>query len=568
MRGRQTRNVRRPLVIPLWVRGLALGAAAALVLHVAAKDMGGFPRAVVLLSLYLLVLATAAELVWHVWTCRRAAPVAALSGGSETAPCYSERSRMWVSGAAVALAAATTTFHGGDALAVLRAWVQLHRWAPPNIALAITPSAVAAHQPFHIAVRVDNSVASRYRCEWQGPVAEWSTENSCDIQPSAPVHFVEPDWPTRRVPVAAKVFDGDRFLGVTPDGMVTISYAPAVELTADKTRIVQGQKAELSVRVDGHAPGPEDRCRWTVGGEFASSDRCTFTYTGKELPIAPSTIVRVAVEVENPSNRSAGTAEAALVVDQPQHFVVYMVEASRRMAQQTPTGTVLDNVRNDLIDGLSNTDLGKQYFGVGTFGEDGSHPACYQNVQVPYPVQPLDLNEAKSVLYLLQPGAADAPVATALLKGLTLFRPYAQRAAQRASFALVSIAAGPDTCVGKRPEDALKALDAIMDGVRTMTARLGGRLLTLTIGIGASDQDRRQWVALAKFTPTESPYVIVPAPDIVTLDQTVRAAVQLGSHDYDVRLAACADLARILRTRNLDAGAGQVERYCRTLSAP
>lgn len=568
MRGRQTKNVRPPLVLPLWVRGLALGAAAAVVLHFAARDMGGFPRAAVLLALYLLVLATAADLVWHVWTCRTAAPVAALSGGSETVPCYTERSRMWVSGAALALAAATTTLHGGDALAVLRAWVQLHRWAPPSIALTIMPLTVAAHQPFHVTVMVDNGVASRYRCEWQGPVAEWGTENSCDTERMAPLHFVEPDWPTRRVPVAAKVFDGDRLLGATPNQTITISYAPVVEIISDKARIIQGQKAEFSVRVDGRAPRADDRCRWTVGGEFASSDRCTFAFTGKDLPSAPSTIVRVAVEVENASIRSAGKAEASLVVDQPQHFIVYMVETSHRMARVTPTGTVLEDVKNDLIDGLSNIDPGRGYLGVGTFGEDQSHPVCYQNVQVPYPIQPLDLNEAKSVLYLLQPGAADAPVATAMLKGLALFRPYAARAAQHASFALVSIAAGLDTCAGARPENTLKALDAIMEGVRTLTARLGGRLLAITIGVGETDQDRRQWDALAKVTPTESPYVIVPAPDIVTLDQSVRAAVQLGSRDYDARLAGCGNLARLLRARNLEAGAGQVERYCRTLSAP
>jgi hypothetical protein len=502
-----------------------------------------------------------------VWTSRKPAPVAALSGGSETVPYYTGRARMWVSGAAVALAAATTTLHGADAMAVLRAWGQLHRWAPPDIALMVTPSAVAAHQPFRITVKVDNSLAARYRCEWQGPVAEWSTENSCDIQGTAPMHFVEPDWPTRRVPVAAKVFDGDRLLGMTPGETVTISYAPMVELTSDKTRIIQGQKAEFGVRVDGHAPGPDDRCRWTVGGEFASSERCTFSYTGKDLPNAPSTLVRIAVEVENTSNRTVGTAQGALDVDQPQHFVLYMIEASRRMAQLTPSGTTLDNVKNDLIDGFSNTDLGKGYLGVGTFGGDGSRPACYQNVQVPYPIQPLDLKAAKSVLYLLQPGAADAPVASAMLKGLTFFRPYAQRAARQASFALVSFAAGPDTCVGGRPEDAQRALNAIMEGVRKMTAQLDGRLLTLTIGIGLSDQDRRRWDILAKYTPTESPYVIVPAPDAVTLDQSIRAAVQLGSQDYDARLSACTDLARILRTRNLDAGAGQVERYCRKQSA-
>jgi len=568
MRGRQTKNVRRPLVIPLWVRGLVLGVVAAFVLHLAARDMAGFPRAAVLLALYLLVLATAADLVWHVWTCRMAAPVAALSGGSETVPCYTERSRVWVSTAAVVLAAATTTLHGGDALAVLRSWVQLHRWAPPDITLTITPLTVAAHQPFHITVRVDDGRASRYRCEWQGPVAEWAAETSCDVQRIAPLHFVEPDWPSRRVPVAAKVFDGDRLLGVTPNQTVTVSYAPVVELTSDKARIIQGQKAEFSVRVDGRVPRADDRCRWTVGGEFASSDRCTFAYTGKELPNAPRTIVRVAVEVENASTRSAGTAEASLVVDQPQRFIVYMLETSHRMAQSTPTGTVLEDVKNDLIDGLSNIDAGKGYLGVGTFGEDQSHPVCYQNVQVPYLIQPLDLGEAKSVLYLLQPGAADAPVATALLRGLALLRPYAPRAAQHATFALVSVAAGLDTCAGKRPEDALKAIEAIMDGVRTMTARLDGRLLVLTIGVGETDQDRRHWDALAKFTPTESPYVIVPAPDIVTLDQSVKAAVQLGSRDYDTRLGGCANLARLLRARNLEAGAGQVERYCRTLTSP
>jgi hypothetical protein len=568
MRGRQVRNASRPLIIPLWVRGLGLGVAAAALLHFSARDLAGFPRAAVLLALYLLVLAATADVIWHVWTSRKPAPVAALSGGSETVPYYSGRARMWVSGAAVALAAVTTTLHGADAMAVLRAWGQLHRWAPPDITLKVTPSAVAAHQPFHITVMVDNSAASAYRCEWQGPVGEWSTGNSCDIQRTAPLHFVEPDWPSRRIPVAAKVFDGDRLLGMTPGETVTISYAPMVEVTSDKTRIIQGQKAEFGVRVDGHAPGPDDRCRWTVEGEFASSQRCTFSYTGKDLTAAPSTLVRIAVEVENASNRTAGTAQATLVVDQPQHFVLYMVDTSRRMAQPTPSGTVLDEVKNALIDGLSNTDLGKGYLGVGTFGEDGSHPACYQNVQMPYPIQPLDLKEAKNVLYLLQPGAADAPVASALLKGLTSFRPYAHRAGRQASFALISVAAGLDTCAGPRPEDALRALNAIMDGVHKMTAELNDRLLTLTIGIGLSDQERRQWDILAKDTPTESPYVILPAPDVVTLDQSIRAAVQLGSQDYDARLSACTDLARILRTRTLDAGAGQVEHYCRKLSAP
>ncbi len=530
--------------------------------------MEGFPRAAVLLALYLLVLATAADVVWHVWTCRKPSPAAALSGTGETAPCYAEQLRMWVTAGTVVLASATTTLHGADAMSVLRAWGQLHRWAPPEIALKITPLAVTAHQPFHLTVLVDNSAASRYRCEWRGPVADWSGGSTCDIQQTAPLHFVEPDWPTRRIAVAAKVFDGDRMLGSTPEETVTIRYAPVVDLSIDKTHIIQGQKAEFVVRVDGRAPGPDDRCRWTVGGEFASSDRCTFTFTGKDLTSAPSTTVRIAVEVENQGTRSVGTAEVAVDVVQPQQHVVYLVEASHRMAQQTPTGTLLDDVKNDLVDGLTNTDLGKAYMGIATFGEDRSRPPCYANVRVPYPVQPLNLNEAKSVVYLLQPGATDAPLASALLKSLTLFRPYAQRVPQHASFALVSIAGGPDTCAGKRPEDALEALNAVMDGVRQMTTRLNGRLLTLTIGVAATDLDRRQWDVLAKVAPSESPYVIIPAPDAVTLAQAVRASVQLGSRDYDTRLAACANLVRILRSRSFDTGGAQVERYCRTLSTP
>jgi hypothetical protein len=54
----------------------------------------------------------------------------------------------------------------------------------------------------------------------------------------------------------------------------------------------------------------------------------------------------------------------------------------------------------------------------------------------------------------------------------------------------------------------------------------------------------------------------------VTLDLAIRAAVQLGSRDYETRLAGCEDLVRILRTRNLQAGSRQVERYCQTLAAP
>jgi hypothetical protein len=567
-RGRPTRSVRQPYVIPHWVRGLALGVGAAALLRILGKDADGFPRAAVLLALFLLVLAAAADVIWQVWTCRKPAAVAALSGSGEMVPCYTERLRLWVTGGAVVLAAATTSLHGGDAMSVLRAWGQLHRWAPPDLALRVTPSAVSAHQPFHLTVLVDHSVASRYRCEWQGPVGEWAGESTCDIQRSAPLHFVQPDWPTRRISVAAKVFDGDRLLGVTPDQTITIGYAPMVELIADKTHIIQGQKAEFSVRVDGHAPGPDDRCRWTVRGEFASSDRCTFSYLGKELASSPSATVQIAVEVENTSNRSAGTANATLTVDQPQRYIIYLVDASRRMAQQTPTGLLLDNVKNDLVEGLSTTDPGREYLGVATFGQDGSRPACYQNVQVPYPVQPLDLTQVKSVLYLLQPGAPDAPLASALLRSLSLLHPYARQVAERASFAVVSVAAGLDTCAGRRPEDGIKALEAVMDGVRQMTARLQGRLLTLTIGVGTSDQDRRQWTTLAKFVPTESPYVIIPAPDVVTLGQALRAAVQLGSRDYDARQAACGDLARILRTRGFDAGGAQVERYCRTLSLP
>jgi hypothetical protein len=569
MHGRSSGGARPTYVLPHWVRGLTLGTGAALLLGFAGRDMEGFPRASVLLALYLLVLATAADVIWHVWTCRKPSAVAALSGSRETVPCYSERLRLWVSSGAVGLAAATTALHGGDAMSVLRAWGELHRWAPPDIALRITPSAVSAHQPFHVTVTVDGGLAGRYRCEWQEPLGEWSSSaNSCEIQGRAPLHFVEPAWPTRLVAVAAKVFDGDRLLGITPAETLTVRYAPMVELLADRARIIQGQKAEFSVRIDGHAPGADDRCRWTVGGEFASSERCTLSYTGKELTSSPSTTVQVAVEVENTANRSTGTAHAALAVEQPPRYTVYLVDASRRMAQQTSTGTLLETVKNDLVDGLSNTDLGKDYLGVATFGEDGSHPLCSQNVQVPYPVQPVHLNEVKSVLYLLQPVAFDAPFFSALLKGLMLLRPYAEPAAQHASFALVSIAAGLDTCAGARPDDGLRALDAVLNGVRAMTRRLDGRLLTLTIGIGATDRDKRQWIALAKFAPTKSPFVILPTADIVTLHQALKAVAQLGSRDYDARLDACADLVRILRTRSLDAGAGQVERYCRTLSIP
>ncbi len=567
-RGRPSKGAKPSYVFPHWVRGLALGAVAAIFLSFARYDLEGFIRATVLLALYVLVLAAVADVIWHVWTCRKPAAVAALSGSRETVPCYDASVRMWVTAGALALAGTATTFHGGAAMGVLRAWAQLHRWAPPEIVLRVVPAAVPVHQPFHLTVLVDKSVASRYRCEWQGLVAEWSTETSCDVEYTAPPHFVAPDWPSRRVPVSARVFDGDRLLGATPGETITISYAPMVELLSDKSRIIQGQKAQYTVRVDGHPTAPEDKCRWTVEGEFASSERCTFTYSGRELAVSPSASVHVAVEVENLSNHTVGKATTTLTVDQPQRYVVYVVETSRRMAQQASTGILLEEVKTDLIEGFSNADLGKGYLGITTFGGGGSHLACFQNIQVPYPLQPLRLNEVKSVLYLLQPGVPDAPLASALIKGLDLFRPLASRAAEHASFALVSVAAGLDTCAGPKPEDALKPLDAVMDAVRNTTALLNGHLLTVTIGIGVSEQDRQQWDSLAKYTPTQSPYVIIPAPNVVTLELAVRAAVQLGSRDYETRLAGCGDLVRILRTRNLDAGAGQVERYCRTLAAP
>jgi hypothetical protein len=567
-RGRPSKGAGPSSLFPHWARGLALGAIAAVLLNFARDDLEGFVRATVLLALYVLVLAAVADVIWHVWTCRKPAPVAALSGSRETVSCYDAPVSTWVTAGALALAAAATTLHGGAAMGVLRAWAQLHRWAPPEIALRVVPDVVPAHQPFHLTVLVDNSVASRYRCEWQGVVAEWSTETSCDVEQTAPPHFVQPDWPNRRVPVSARVFDGDRLLGTTTGETITISYAPMVELISDKTRIIQGQKAQFTVRVDGHPVGPESRCRWTVGGAFASSERCTFTYSSKEFTSSPSASINVAVEVENFSNHTVGKATAVLTVDQPPRYMLYVLDTSRRMAQQTPTGVLLEEVKTRLIEGLSNADFGKGHLGIATFGADGPRPACFENVQVPYPLQPLKLNEAKSVLYLLQPGAPDAPLASALIKGLGFFRPLAPRTAEHASFALVSVASGLDTCAGPKSQDALKPLGAVMEAVRNTTALLNGRLLTVTIGIGASDHDRQQWESLARSIPTQSPYVIIPAPNVVTLDLAVRAAVQLGSRDYETRLAGCADLVRILRTRNLDAGAAQVERYCRALAAP
>lgn len=567
-RGRPSKGTRPSYLFPHWVRGLALGATAAVLLNFAHYDLVGFARATVLLALYVLVLAAAADVIWHVWTARKPAPVAALAGSHETVPVYDAAVRLRVTAGAVALAAAATAFHGSAAMGVLRAWGQLHRWAPPEIALRIVPTAVPADQPFHLTVLVDKHVATGYRCEWHGLVAEWSTLTSCDVEQKAPPHFVEPDWPNRRVPVVARVFDGDRLLGTTPNETLTVTYAPMVELISDKTRIIQGQKAVFAVRVDGHPPGAQDKCRWTVEGEFASSQHCTFTYTGKELPVSPSTGVQVAVEVENLSNHTVAKANASLTVDQPQRYVLYVVETSRRMAQQSATGILLEEVKTDLVDGLSNADLGKGYLGIATFGGDGSRPACFQNVQVPYPLQPLRLNEVKSILYLLQPGAPDAPLASALIKGLGLLQPLASHAAEHASFALVNVAAGPDTCAGPSPEAAVKPLGALLDAVRNTTTSLKGHLLTVTIGIGTSDQDRQQWESLAKYTPTQAPYVIIPAPNVVTLDLAIRAAIQLGSRDYETRLAGCGDLVRILRTHNLQAGAAHVERYCQTLAAP
>jgi hypothetical protein len=554
-------------VFPHWVRGLTLGVAAAILLHLARYDLGGFPGAIALLAMYVLVLAAAADVVWHVWTWRKPAPVAALSGSHETVPGYDATVRVRVTAGALALAAAATALHGVAAMGVLRAWAQLHRWAPPEIALRVVPSTVPAHQAFHLTVLVDKSAAAGYRCEWQGLVAEWSAGTSCDVQQTAPPRFVEPDWPNRRVPVSARVFDGDRLLGTTPSENITIAYAPMVELMSDKTRIIRGQKVEFEARVDGHAAGPNDKCRWTVEGEFASSERCTFTYTGKDLSGSPNASVQVSVEVENLSNHTVGKATTALAVDQPERYVLYVVETSRRMAQQTADGILLEELKTDLVEGLSNADLGKGHLGIATFGGDGSRPACFQNIQIPYPLQPLKLNEAKSVIYLLQPGAPDAPLASALIKGLGLFQPLAPRVAEHASFALVSVAAGLDTCGGPRPGDAIQPLGAVIDAVRNTSALLKGHLLTITIGIGAGP-DRRQWEVLARYVPTQAPYVIIPAPNMLALDTAVRAAVQLGSRDYEARLAGCGDLVRILRTRNLEAGAGQVERYCRTLAAP
>jgi hypothetical protein len=267
-RGRTSDKARQPLVIPQWLRGVALAFIATVLLEAASADFIGFPRAALLFALYVLVLAAAADTVWCVWTSRKAAAIAALTGTSETVPAYSEQVRMWVSGITLALAGGVTLLHGGEALAILRAWAQLHRWAPPQIAVKLIPPTIGAHQPFQATVTVDKRAADRYRCEWQGPIAEWAADSACDIRRTPPQHFVDPEWPTRRIVIGARVFDGDRLLGLAPNQTLTINYAPIIDLVADKARIIQGQRAEFQIRVDGHPPGPDDHCRWTVRGEL------------------------------------------------------------------------------------------------------------------------------------------------------------------------------------------------------------------------------------------------------------------------------------------------------------
>jgi hypothetical protein len=566
--GQTSERTKPAVAVPHWLRGLALVCVAGVLLETVSRDLAGFPRAALLLALYVLVLAAAADVVWHVLTSRKPAPIAALTGTRATVPSYGAPVRMWVTGIALGIAGAVSLLHGADALSVLRAWAQLHRWAPPVIAARVLPATIDAHQTVHVTVTVDNRPATGYRCEWQGRVGEWTAGDACDLRATPPAHFVEPDWPSRRIAVSARVFDGDRFLGTTPRQTLTINYAPAITVIADRSRILQGQPAQFRVEVDGHPPGADDHCRWTVADQFVSSESCTFVYSGSDARTEPEAQVPVRVEVENVSNGTVGSADASLVVEQPQLYSLYLLDASKRMAGQTVTGTFLDDVKGDLVDAWSSTDLAGSRLGIATFGAAARAARCFNNVQVPYPLQRLDLNLAKSTVYLIQPGGPQAPFATAVLRALTLLRPSAAAAGAHAWFVLISIAGGQDTCAAASPETADQARQTLIDAVREAAARAGGRLLALTIGVGTSDAERRAWDDLARSAPAAAPYVVIPASTIPVLDQALRAAAALGGRDYAARVAACADLSRMLQNAGLDAGGARVDAYCRTLAAP
>lgn len=461
-------------------------------------------------------------------------------------------------------------------------WAWSHgRCMPPQVTLTVSPMEISLGEQATLTVFLNGKAPpADCRCEWEieGRRKELL---SCDrpLPYSPPRNLVEPGA-EKRVTVAATLYqlaaDGSgtlTLLGTAEPISIVVKYkVTSIAVQPEWPRAYRGGKVELAAWVNGQVEEKNYTYSWYAAeGKIqalptGSLESAKVTYLadvslgeGQSKKVVDLTL-RV-IDKEGKEVKSPKTFQV-LVRQVPSVYTLYVLDACARTAAKTATDeTYLSLAKRTIGDELQIIRDRRGFVGIQIFGAPAVAQDPCGNTRALVPLRPLDLQQAQELLEPVQPGQVDAPLLLALQQGLGTLKEV--DAGEHSRFHIITVTAGPDTCLQGNQEELLERIrEGFEDSAQLNQWWREFRLLNLTVAISFTEADNRIWRAFLDSNEyAEYPHLILLAGSPERLQRILGAITLLSSPDYGDRIRGCDELIQVLAEQNDQRGAQRMQSY-------
>lgn len=332
-----------------------------------------------------------------------------------------------------------------------------------------------------------------------------------------------------------------------------------IELTAAKGRIFAGQDSSLRATVDETLIAPDFSCSWDPRpqGDITpdETNSCRATYTARQVGNGEAEIVVRLFA----NKREVARASTQITVVRPENHAVFVLDATPRMESRLGDAVTAISARAEELNSQGAV-LGVLAFGQA--GGDGTTECDRREWVLPLgPLQPTDVTAGVGSIEL---GTSElAPLLDTFKEAVDALIPFRQGASEWATYQVVVVTAGPDTCS--------------LRGGATLWQSIGGYITE--VGLASALEESKALLLVAAVDPTgdlaegfrerdESQFgVVLDVRDTETLRLVVSLATQTVSGDFSARAQACEDLLLIARSQE-DPGAFWLDDFCGELENP
>jgi hypothetical protein len=446
------------------------------------------------------------------------------------------------------------------------AWSTTHAWlaigtlALPRVEIVAQRAAIRTTETANLSGSVDGKEAQGYNCDWT--VAGERRKPECRIS-------YRPAPGTRgEVPITVRVITADGWEIGSASFKIHVSYQGQVEVSPQRVSAFIGDDLQWTAKLDQHPVSGDQKCQWVLDDRVVipSDPTCTAAYQAGDRDVG-SHRIKVAVTDINGETIAGGETQFTVRSADPVYFE-YAIDASARMSR--PGHAILQSVIRNLVDELDRIVSGS--VGLQLAGDDqGSKTkAACDNARELWPLQPINpvRGSVRSALQSVHPGNTDSvPLNNAVQAA---FFALGRGGGVDANRILAIFTAGPDTCRDKRIAELLKELEAANPTIHIQPQIYDYRLLTLTVAIAFTEEQKRRWQAqdAERFSIDDGATVVLLARSTDDL-QTIQAALsRFTAARHRDRVKACNSLFTFGKQRGAfasEADQRALSRYCQRI---